>query len=581
MAIIKTKLDFTDPINLESNYLKILIDSDYNFDKDFASVRAGELSFRSILQDCVLVDASSIVGKTIANRNAAYTLEGGEINNIIQDNIENNLASDMPQNIRGIAEGCQYIYTVYPDAGIETDEFSVFSRQELLLSDIVGLDANVWLCGFFETYYGTNSEGNHVWQGEELKDALNNATKTYAEYYISYYTVNNSPSNIPDQYPLPADFVGGYLPTKTTAEIMNEYLKLYQKTQVNQQSMMYSNSRLLKTNTQIESRLIGSIYYQNISEYNSSESNSDGVWQGKTITSELNGDTVSNGSNWDMLTFDGVDYSSVNEFGIITFNLDSRVHTVLRETVSNGNVSGSRSNNFSSQTSAIEELYFQLPPDINGILNLQRAVESDGSLQIFAEFHIQVIAEINVTIDSYDAYELNNSSDGVVTVEQRETDDTGFKGIEKNIKGLSVFDEKVKVDIMKLKTTIHTYADKIGYSGPTLEDILSTIGEFNQDTNPFGYIKGTGISNKIQNSFINFIPADVVVDPQENPASIISYTTSSGQTDVDTGLDQFDFTIIGSLHHKTAVNFYQIIDGLEIPIISGFLSKREKSFDYS
>ena len=579
MAIVKPKLDFTNPINQDLNYLKILIGYADSVHVDLITANIGSLRFNAVDNNCILL-GSSISTKSSSHLADVYIAMGsGTTQDFTQELIDKE-ADDFPENVNGSGGGCQYIYSQYDNIITDT-EGTFWTLKGLKLSEISGIDPDEWLSAIFgNTFYaqavGVVRPDITAITGSATVSQINDLNQSFAEYRIQFNSANGNPDNIEDQYPMPASFLGGHLGSKTTAELMNEYLKLHQKAQLNHVDLMKRNAINFQK-PQITVKILGSLSVQNFTSYESSQSgNNVDDWGTITEESTLNGDTVSTDENWDRLT-----YAEPTENNGMPFSSSIDTLLIQNKVTTGATWTGTRTKDYSSFRNFSDEIYMQLPVDINNILLLSGAIDSDEDSVIFAEFHIQAVLEIDCGKDSYQKYELNQAEDGVDTVEQRVVETVGWKGQEERIKAVTLYNEKLKIDIMKLRQNIINHYDIINTTG-NIDTILDDLGVFNPDTNPFGYFTATGCASKAKQIFDSLEPP--IKDDTADEPDIVSFTI--GGQDHEDGRDFFDYSankqsFTGELKIHTCVNFSQVVDGSEVPMLNNFLSKVEKSFDYS
>lgn len=477
-----------------------------------------------------------------------------------------------------------------------------FARKGYAISNIVGLDYARWMSTRrdgvdveLHPFFITTSEITGIIEDrfEMYADYLiiNENNLNYAKFQNATAYNNFYADQIPDQYPLPVDFLGGKI-TKTKSEEMNAYLKLYQKSYQLCESVGYFR-RQASFNTAFQVQFYMYEDKTNSTAYELFErGNEVDGWFVESEQSWLNGATSMDNTLWN--TTEYVTTKSVGSIDSLFIDKDIQ-YTFDRTDQSNGDWNGTRraSNSFDSRI--LKTLYLR-PYDVaystKSITNLGNVKNKD--IELYCEVQIMIVYWFTTDRDHKFQSVLNEDENGtnqeqkrVETIIEYESPigtprEATYAGLEEEISAVLIYDQKHMLNVSNLFKN-HIDLHKEPPAG-TVDERYALLGNFDGELNPYGLIKIENIDLIIEGLYTTDTPVDIPIDTYLKPHT---ETWQVGEVpNIDTNEKGEDRYIYNTFNNhpelRTITKWYQKINGDMIPLADDFVyDDHNFSFDFS
>ena len=597
MALIKPKLDFTNmKVTLWHNIVKMFASSTttglnsiypYHYVNQLNSLVPQSRYFHP---DYVTVDVINNLIKSTYDCEASGKLLGGNstISTIDADPSKQCL---MPASGTTIESFQFYLSIIGQTEAVLSGPRPYLARKNFPISNIVGLDYSRWIA--------CNSSAAIELATKPITPALISGiiTSSYYRYAdvnlinannTNYAKVQNATGNnfrvdqIPESYPLPLDCLGGKL-NKTRAEVLNEYLKLYQKAYQLAESQCYQY-KIRQLGNGISINFVGFDYKTNSTTYDLIEvGNQTDGWVKTYERSTLNGDESFDSTLWDPNEF-------INNSGSVNPGAYRDIRYYFTRTDFDLDWSGIMESSLSSSTTIVQNIYYS--PYANAynpklIINLTGIVNKD--IELYCEVHLMVVGWCNISTDSKFQTELNETETGTIQEQKRtittvnyqnpigtnQTQD--YRGTEEEIKAFLIHDENYMLNATNvIKNNSILYKEATG----TPAEKFTSLGAFDGETNPYGLIKISGVGLKTEAFLTSIIPSDIPSSAYVKPATVM-YELFDFPT--ERGEDRYSYNSgLVNFERRITKTWYQKINGQMIPLTNNSVYDSQNfSFDFS
>lgn len=618
MAIVKPKLDFSnDKTTLWKNIVSFLLSaSDSAMDSIYPfyyinglETRLGRNSDR-MAKDIlyfhpdynILVTQLNVHTSGIDCEASGRVLAGNStIDTLIADEEKQCL---MPKSGSTIPSFQFYLSIIGQIESVLEGEKPDLARKDYPISNITGLSFADWIIAGSQIETGIYPYDNYHYSiTPQLIDGIidgnyraysdinliNTHNKNYLEYGLSKTNQAYYNDQIPDKFPLPLDCLGGK-PNKTKGQILNEYAKLYQK------AYQLVGTECFEKNTTYALRNIlmepfGCYYKRNDTSYYTSESWSDDdeAWVVNTEISQLNGESIDDGSLWDTTEYEELErVSSSLVDGYLQGGRDYHYSfTTYAVDDSNGYRWASHSNTIEYPT----ELYIK--PYVGSFYNpnmFSYGNINNKDAEIYCETKMMIVYWHKISQDSKTGLVLNDAGDGTEVKQKRQKTEVNYEtvegtqtktylGEEDKLEATLLHEQSYTLNLSNLVKN-HSTLYKEQPTG-TLAEGIAVLGVFDGVSNPYGLIKVSGVGAKILQILKN--PDDMPDVKYEQPTTV----TWENNYEHERGEDRWDYSaggsfFNGSIEIRTVNKWFQKINNQMIQIFDQqLLDIPNFSFDFN